>query len=76
MLFPQSEHRDYVCVRLYRVLKDRIPSAKTVPFRAASLGIANRSYTSDAAHIRRQMLLLQMPNVPIGMSYEPQMLPG
>lgn len=51
MLFPQSEHRDYVCVRLYRVLKDRIPSAKTVPFRAASLGIANRSYTSDAAHI-------------------------
>ena len=51
MLFPQSDHRDYVCVRLYRVLKDRIPPAKTVPFRAASLGIANRSYTSDAAHI-------------------------
>ncbi len=51
MLFPQSDHRDYVCVRLYRVLKDRIPSAKTVPFRAASLGIANRSYASDAAHI-------------------------
>ena len=31
MLFPQSEHRDDVCVRLYRVLKDRIPPAKTVP---------------------------------------------
>ncbi len=68
MLFPQSEHRDYVCVRLYRVLKDCIPSAKTVPFRAASLGIAI-ALTQVTLHIsRRQMLLLQMPNVPIGIA--------
>ena len=76
MLFPQSEHRGYVCVSLYRVLNDRIPSAKTVPFRAASLGIAN-ALTQVTLHIsHRQMLLLQMPNVPIGMSCELQMLPG
>lgn len=75
-VFPQSDRRDYVCVRLYRELKDRIPSAKTVPFRAASLGIAN-ALTQVTLHIsRRQMLLLQMPNVPIGMSCELQMLPG
>ncbi len=68
MLFPQSEHRDYVCVRLYRQLKGRIPSAKTEPFRAASLGIAN-AFTQVTLRIsHRQMLLLQMPNVPIGIA--------
>ena len=76
MLFPQSELRDYVCVRLYRVLKDRIPSAKTVPFRTASLGIATALTQVTLRISHRQMLLLQMPNVPIGMSCELQMLPG
>ena len=68
MLFPQSEHRDYMCVRLYRVLKDRIPSAKTVPFRAASLGLAY-ALTQVPLHINpRPNQPLQMPNVPIGIA--------
>lgn len=59
---------DYVCVRAYRMLKERIPSDKTECLRAASLGIAN-AITQVTLHIScRQMLLLQMPIVPNGIA--------